>query len=130
MLVVTKFALAHCSSLSEPSSYSLVSLPPLCFYGVAHRRLGHFFCGVSLDYLVYHCMSSFIFLELPGVSCLITPHNIPNRRPQEYVSQLSTVRPEALESASIKLVIIGCGDWLLINNYRGTSPLCGVNPRT
>ena len=31
------------------------------------------------------------------------------------------MRSEALESAGTKIVIIGCGDWLLINNYRGMS---------
>lgn len=36
------------------------------------------------------------------------------------MTQLSTVRPEALEAACKKLVIIGCGDWILINNYRGS----------
>jgi hypothetical protein len=41
---------------------------------------------------------------------------------QDYVSQLTTVRSEALEQAGTKIVIIGCGDWLLIDNYRGVYP--------
>jgi len=36
----------------------------------------------------------------------------------QYVSQLATVRQDALEAASTKLVIIGCGDWSLIENYQ------------
>ncbi|KAF8577698.1 hypothetical protein K439DRAFT_1639490 [Ramaria rubella] len=37
---------------------------------------------------------------------------------QQYITQLTTVRPEALERAGTKVVIVGCGDWLLIDNYR------------
>ncbi|KIJ31385.1 hypothetical protein M422DRAFT_266914 [Sphaerobolus stellatus SS14] len=37
---------------------------------------------------------------------------------QQYVSQLTTVRPEALDQTGTSIVIIGCGDWLLLKNYR------------
>ena len=40
--------------------------------------------------------------------------------PQQYVSHLATVRQDALEEASTKIVVVGCGDWSLIETYRGT----------
>ncbi|GBE77205.1 AhpC/TSA antioxidant enzyme-domain-containing protein [Sparassis latifolia] len=36
---------------------------------------------------------------------------------QQYVSQLASVRKEALEWAGARIVLIGCGDWRLIANY-------------
>lgn len=36
---------------------------------------------------------------------------------QDYVTQLSTVRKEALEEARMKIVVIGCGDWQPIESY-------------
>ncbi|KAF8515204.1 hypothetical protein JB92DRAFT_2789107 [Gautieria morchelliformis] len=36
---------------------------------------------------------------------------------QKYVSNLTAVRPDALERAGTKIVIVGCGDWLLVKNY-------------
>lgn len=52
---------------------------------------------------------------------------------QDYVSQLATVRPEALANANKKMVIVGCGDYQPINHYRGTVSrfLChfAANPR-
>ena len=62
-----------------------------------------------------------LIIELPGaLESFISPGGcVPMNGYQEYVSQLSTVRPEALEQAGTKIVVIGCGDWQLINNYRG-----------
>ena len=42
--------------------------------------------------------------------------------PQQYVSQLTTVREDALNDASTKMALVGCGDWKLIENYRSASP--------
>ncbi|KAH9169110.1 hypothetical protein EDB89DRAFT_2199627 [Lactarius sanguifluus] len=39
----------------------------------------------------------------------------------QYVSQLATVRADALEEASTKIVVVGCGDWSLIEGYQSTS---------
>ncbi|KAH8992980.1 AhpC/TSA antioxidant enzyme-domain-containing protein [Lactarius akahatsu] len=36
----------------------------------------------------------------------------------QYVSQLATVRADALEEASTKIVVVGCGDWSLIEGYQ------------
>ncbi|KAI0294884.1 hypothetical protein B0F90DRAFT_1811576 [Multifurca ochricompacta] len=36
----------------------------------------------------------------------------------QYVSQLTTVREDALKEASAKIVLVGCGDWALIENYK------------
>ncbi|KAH9973377.1 AhpC/TSA antioxidant enzyme-domain-containing protein [Lactifluus volemus] len=36
----------------------------------------------------------------------------------QYVAQLSTVRSEALKEASTRVVLVGCGDWHLIENYK------------
>ncbi|KAI0245750.1 hypothetical protein BJV78DRAFT_1260510 [Lactifluus subvellereus] len=36
----------------------------------------------------------------------------------QYVAQISTVREGALKEASTKMVLIGCGDWTLIENYK------------
>ncbi|KAI5120579.1 hypothetical protein M0805_002529 [Coniferiporia weirii] len=37
---------------------------------------------------------------------------------QAYVSQLATVPEKALSDAGVKLAIIGCGEWQLIDNYK------------
>ncbi|KAI0807773.1 AhpC/TSA antioxidant enzyme-domain-containing protein [Fomes fomentarius] len=37
---------------------------------------------------------------------------------QQYVMQLASVRQEALDEANTRLVVIGCGEWKMINNYR------------
>jgi len=36
----------------------------------------------------------------------------------QYVSRLATVRQDALEAAATKIVVVGCGEWSLIENYR------------
>ncbi|KAI0049926.1 hypothetical protein FA95DRAFT_1514890 [Auriscalpium vulgare] len=36
----------------------------------------------------------------------------------QYVSQLTTVRKEALEEAGVKIALVGCGEWKLIENYK------------
>ncbi|KAN0107714.1 AhpC/TSA antioxidant enzyme domain containing protein [Russula decolorans] len=36
----------------------------------------------------------------------------------QYVSQLTTVREDALKEASTKIALVGCGDWKLIENYK------------
>ncbi|KAH9028436.1 hypothetical protein EDB83DRAFT_2422495 [Lactarius deliciosus] len=38
----------------------------------------------------------------------------------QYVSQLATVRADALEEASTKIIVVGCGDWSLIEGYQST----------
>lgn len=38
---------------------------------------------------------------------------------QQYVSQLASVRQDALKDAGAKIVVIGCGEWKLIENYKG-----------
>ncbi|KAI1794684.1 AhpC/TSA antioxidant enzyme-domain-containing protein [Ganoderma leucocontextum] len=44
---------------------------------------------------------------------------------QQYVIQLASVRKEALEQASARLVVIGCGDWKLIKEYCGLTDFKG-----
>ncbi|KAH9040267.1 hypothetical protein EDB83DRAFT_2411016, partial [Lactarius deliciosus] len=44
----------------------------------------------------------------------------------QYVSQLATVRADALEEASTKIIVVGCGDWSLIEGYQSTPQ----SPRT
>ncbi|KAF8263793.1 AhpC/TSA antioxidant enzyme-domain-containing protein [Lactarius quietus] len=39
-------------------------------------------------------------------------------RRRQYVTQLATVRHDALEEASTKLVVVGCGNWPLIESYQ------------
>ncbi|KAF8486666.1 AhpC/TSA antioxidant enzyme-domain-containing protein [Russula emetica] len=36
----------------------------------------------------------------------------------QYVSQLTTVREDALREASTKIALVGCGDWKPIENYK------------
>ncbi|KAI0278149.1 hypothetical protein BGY98DRAFT_917368 [Russula aff. rugulosa BPL654] len=36
----------------------------------------------------------------------------------QYVSQLTTVREDALKETSTKIALVGCGDWKLIENYK------------
>ena len=38
--------------------------------------------------------------------------------PQQYASQLATVREDALREASAQIALVGCGDWKLIENYK------------
>ncbi|PCH34359.1 hypothetical protein WOLCODRAFT_160820 [Wolfiporia cocos MD-104 SS10] len=45
---------------------------------------------------------------------------------QQYVIQLATVSPHTLAQANTRLVIIGCGDWHLIKNYRETTGYSGA----
>ncbi len=33
--------------------------------------------------------------------------------------QLASVRQQALDEANTRLVVIGCGEWKMIHNYRG-----------
>ncbi|EIW60261.1 uncharacterized protein TRAVEDRAFT_120108 [Trametes versicolor FP-101664 SS1] len=40
---------------------------------------------------------------------------------QQYVTQLASVRKEAFDEASVRLIVIGCGDWKLIKNYCETA---------
>jgi len=40
---------------------------------------------------------------------------------QDYVSQLSGVRKDALEEAGVKLMIVGCGDCQVIKTYKRTT---------
>jgi hypothetical protein len=47
----------------------------------------------------------------------------PTHIPQQYVSQLATVREDALKEASTQLALVGCGDWKLIENYKSASTL-------
>lgn len=42
---------------------------------------------------------------------------------QQYVMQLAQVKPESLQQAGVRLVVIGCGEWQPIQNYRGASTL-------
>ncbi|PFH47210.1 hypothetical protein AMATHDRAFT_77308 [Amanita thiersii Skay4041] len=42
-----------------------------------------------------------------------------------YVHQLASVKHEALEAASSKIVVIGCGDWAAIRAYAATSTFSG-----
>ncbi|KAI0780580.1 AhpC/TSA antioxidant enzyme-domain-containing protein [Trametes elegans] len=37
---------------------------------------------------------------------------------QQYVIQLAAVRNDALDAANTRLVVVGCGDWKLIQSYR------------
>jgi len=43
----------------------------------------------------------------------------------QYVSQLATVREDALKEASTQLALVGCGDWKLIENYKRDSEFKG-----
>ncbi|KIJ09057.1 hypothetical protein PAXINDRAFT_88010 [Paxillus involutus ATCC 200175] len=38
---------------------------------------------------------------------------------QDYVTQLSSVRPDALASAGTQVVVIGCGSYEPISQYKG-----------
>ncbi|KAH7920370.1 hypothetical protein BV22DRAFT_808796 [Leucogyrophana mollusca] len=42
---------------------------------------------------------------------------------QDYVTQLASVRPEALDAARARLVVIGCGDWQPIQHYKEVTNL-------
>ena len=42
---------------------------------------------------------------------------------QEYVAQLAAVPSQVLEGEKTKIVIIGCGEWQLIENYKSSSPM-------
>lgn len=42
----------------------------------------------------------------------------PNTR-KAYVQELTKVRPEALEAAKTSIVLVGCGDWSLLAQYKG-----------
>ena len=53
---------------------------------------------------------------VPTLLCLLCT----NARHQQYVTQLATVRQDALEAAGTKLIVVGCGDWPLIENYQST----------
>jgi len=44
---------------------------------------------------------------------------------QAYVSQFSGVPSDALTKAGVKLVVIGCGDWQLIDNYKKVTGFTG-----
>ncbi|PAV22926.1 hypothetical protein PNOK_0288300 [Pyrrhoderma noxium] len=44
---------------------------------------------------------------------------------QAYVSQLAQVPRNALEGVNVKLVVIGCGDWNLIDNYKKATEFQG-----
>ncbi|KAI0066751.1 hypothetical protein BV25DRAFT_1868301 [Artomyces pyxidatus] len=43
----------------------------------------------------------------------------------QFVSQLTTVKKDALEAASTKIVLVGCGDWKLIENYKSETEFEG-----
>jgi hypothetical protein len=42
---------------------------------------------------------------------------------QAYVSQLASIKQEALREAGVNLVIVGCGDYQLIKDYKGELPV-------
>jgi len=42
-----------------------------------------------------------------------------NFKNKAYITQLASVRQEAMEEASAKLVVIGCGKWNAIQSYAG-----------
>ncbi|KAI0726835.1 AhpC/TSA antioxidant enzyme-domain-containing protein [Fomitopsis betulina] len=44
---------------------------------------------------------------------------------QQYVTQLAQVKPESLQQAGVRIVVIGCGEWQLIQNYRETTGFIG-----
>lgn len=44
------------------------------------------------------------------------------------MSQLATVKEEALSKADVKLVVIGCGDYQPIKNYAGESRKAPMQP--
>ncbi|ETW86562.1 hypothetical protein HETIRDRAFT_307693 [Heterobasidion irregulare TC 32-1] len=43
----------------------------------------------------------------------------------QYVSQLASVRQDALKDAGVKIVVVGCGEWKLIDNYKETTSFQG-----
>ncbi|KAI0321204.1 AhpC/TSA antioxidant enzyme-domain-containing protein [Amylostereum chailletii] len=36
----------------------------------------------------------------------------------QYVGQLTSARPEALQEAGVKIAVVGCGEWKLIQKYK------------
>jgi hypothetical protein len=68
------------------------------------------------------CFSDYAVIDLHGpdsydlVPLVLTPLVL-----QQFVAQLSTVREDALKEADTRMVLVGCGDWTLIENYRSTS---------
>ncbi|TDL19363.1 hypothetical protein BD410DRAFT_792170 [Rickenella mellea] len=44
---------------------------------------------------------------------------------QDYVTQLASVSPDALNSANTKIVVIGCGEWELIDQYHKDTGFTG-----
>ncbi len=45
---------------------------------------------------------------------------------QSYVSQLAQVPKDALEREQCKIVVIGCGEWSLIDNYKSIIDLLNL----
>ncbi|KAI0275467.1 AhpC/TSA antioxidant enzyme-domain-containing protein [Gloeopeniophorella convolvens] len=43
----------------------------------------------------------------------------------QYVAQLTTIREEALKEAGTKIILVGCGDWKLIGNYKNDTEFKG-----
>ncbi|THH14665.1 hypothetical protein EW146_g5692 [Bondarzewia mesenterica] len=46
-------------------------------------------------------------------------------RSQQYICQIATARPDALKDAACKVVVIGCGEWKLIQSYKETTGFQG-----
>ncbi|EPS97807.1 hypothetical protein FOMPIDRAFT_1127810 [Fomitopsis schrenkii] len=44
---------------------------------------------------------------------------------QQYVIQFAQVKPESLQQAGVRIVVIGCGEWQPIQNYRETTGFKG-----
>lgn len=66
-------------------------------------------------------------IELYGACPFVPPVQVAGHHtlrlthtPQQYVSQLATVREDALKEASTRMALVGCGDWKLIENYKST----------
>ena len=58
---------------------------------------------------------------MPGLYSEDSPHPLFELNyPQAYVSQLASVPEQALSNAGVKIAVIGCGDWQLIENYKST----------
>ena len=62
------------------------------------------------------------FANFLATSLYVWTIGLKNRK-QDYVAQLATVLSHALEEAKTRIVIVGCGDWQLIENYKSTDSI-------
>lgn len=63
----------------------------------------------------------------------IRPRQLTDRPRQQYTAQLASyITQESLQTAmtnaKVKVVVIGCGEWELIRNYKGLSLACLLLP--